>query len=173
MAFGRVAKQKAVVEPHLVGGALGTLLRSAAAGEGGEAAAVRTVLSSWMQQQSADEEHFASKAVFVEVRLRQALSASASLSCVLNSSKRSAARAPLAFSTFVRSASTSLNRWVLLLSRRGARVASVEPSTRQHNATTGSGASRTPMTDAASLLSCSSMSSGAIAILFRVLASTA
>jgi len=50
------------------------------------------------------------------------LSASASLSCVLNSSKRSAARAPLALSTFVRSASTSLNRWVLLLSRRGARV---------------------------------------------------
>ena len=28
MAFGRVAKQKAVVEPHLVGGALGTLLDS-------------------------------------------------------------------------------------------------------------------------------------------------
>ena len=84
MAFGRVAKQKAVVEPHLVGGALGTLLRSAAAGEGGEAAAVRTVLSSWMQQQSADEEHFASKAVFVEVRLRQALSASASLGKVPN-----------------------------------------------------------------------------------------
>ena len=73
MAFGRVAKQKAVVEPHLVGGALGTLLRSAAAGEGGEAAAVRTVLSSWMQQQSADEEHFASKAVFVEVRHSQAV----------------------------------------------------------------------------------------------------
>ena len=35
-------------------------------------------------QQSADEEHFASKAVFVEVRPRQALSASASLGKVPN-----------------------------------------------------------------------------------------
>ena len=54
----------------------------------------------------------------------------------------------------------------------GARVASVEPKTRQHNATTGSGASRTPMTEAASLLSCSSISSGAMAILLACGASS-